>query len=256
MSRLESWILKEFGKLRVGAVLVISLAIAILVGGVVPASLHLNRLFSGLYAVAGAVLFALPWMAKLVRQYELESRRLLLLRSGHAEGIGTLSYREFEHLIAAWYEARGYQVEIRGGSGDGGIDLLATRDGQKVAVQCKHWRKKEVGSPDIRNFRGSVMDSTTTLVLVCSGRVSEPARREAKEKRVELVEGPELVALLNGVIANSAPRCPSCGGEMRPKTGRRGDFWSCLAYPKCRGGLDIDAPMSPAVSTQSRVRPE
>jgi hypothetical protein len=31
------------------------------------------------------------------------------------------------------------------------------------------------------------------------------------------------------------PSCPLCGGGMRFRTGRFGDFWSCLKYPECKG---------------------
>lgn len=31
------------------------------------------------------------------------------------------------------------------------------------------------------------------------------------------------------------PTCPKCGGPMRSRSGRFGDFWSCLRYPDCNG---------------------
>jgi hypothetical protein len=31
------------------------------------------------------------------------------------------------------------------------------------------------------------------------------------------------------------PRCPECGGPMRLKTGRYGEFWSCQNFPACKG---------------------
>jgi len=34
---------------------------------------------------------------------------------------------------------------------------------------------------------------------------------------------------------DDAPRCPECGKTMKPRSSRRGDFWGCSAYPKCRG---------------------
>lgn len=35
-------------------------------------------------------------------------------------------------------------------------------------------------------------------------------------------------------------RCPECGGEMRLKSGRYGEFWGCSNYPKCRFTCDSD----------------
>jgi hypothetical protein len=32
-----------------------------------------------------------------------------------------------------------------------------------------------------------------------------------------------------------SPNCPRCGGPMRMRTGKFGDFWSCIEFPECRG---------------------
>lgn len=37
-----------------------------------------------------------------------------------------------------------------------------------------------------------------------------------------------------------APRCPKCGGEMRLRHGRTGDFWGCTGYPACRGTRPVE----------------
>jgi hypothetical protein len=33
----------------------------------------------------------------------------------------------------------------------------------------------------------------------------------------------------------TAPSCPMCKGPMRLRSGRFGEFWSCLRYPECKG---------------------
>ena len=37
---------------------------------------------------------------------------------------------------------------------------------------------------------------------------------------------------------DSAPRCPKCGARMTIKNGRRGKFYSCTRFPKCKGSRD------------------
>lgn len=32
-----------------------------------------------------------------------------------------------------------------------------------------------------------------------------------------------------------SPTCPLCGGQMRMRSGRYGEFWSCIRYPECKG---------------------
>jgi hypothetical protein len=237
--KVNDWLLHNLGRIPVAATVPVSLAVAVLIGGLLPAFAHMNRLFSGLFATTGAVLGMMPLVAVLISQRELDERRLLLLRNGYAEGIGSLSSREFEHLIAAWYESQTYRVVITGRSGDQGIDLRATRGTEVLAVQCKRWRTKQVGPREVRELRGSVIDPKIKPVLVTSGTITEAARLEAREKGVELVDGRDLIKLLNAVITDSAPLCPLCRGHMRPKDGKRGTFWSCLAFPECRGSLDL-----------------
>lgn len=49
----------------------------------------------------------------------------------------------------------------------------------------------------------------------------------------------EPVLLVFGDPDPTCP-CPECGAPMRMvKGGQYGDYWSCMAYPKCKGSLDI-----------------
>ena len=36
-------------------------------------------------------------------------------------------------------------------------------------------------------------------------------------------------------VDEDAPPCPKCGGIMRLRHGRNGDFWGCINYPACKG---------------------
>ncbi len=36
----------------------------------------------------------------------------------------------------------------------------------------------------------------------------------------------------------SPPKCPRCQGDMQLKSGKFGDFWSCMNFPDCRGTRD------------------
>ncbi len=36
-------------------------------------------------------------------------------------------------------------------------------------------------------------------------------------------------------IVPASPTCPQCGGLMKLRSGRFGEFWGCLKYPDCRG---------------------
>ena len=40
-------------------------------------------------------------------------------------------------------------------------------------------------------------------------------------------------------VDEDAPPCPLCGGVMRVRHGKTGDFWGCTNYPACKGTRNI-----------------
>ena len=40
-------------------------------------------------------------------------------------------------------------------------------------------------------------------------------------------------------VDEDAPPCPKCGGVMRLRHGKTGDFWGCTNYPACRGTREV-----------------
>lgn len=40
-------------------------------------------------------------------------------------------------------------------------------------------------------------------------------------------------------VDEDAPPCPICGGVMRVRHGKTGDFWGCTNYPACKGTRNI-----------------
>ncbi|HFQ93138.1 MAG TPA: restriction endonuclease, partial [Anaerolineae bacterium] len=54
------------------------------------------------------------------------------------ERLYDLSPAEFEQYVAGLFRKKGYQVQMRGRSGDLGVDILLTKaDGRQAIVQCK-----------------------------------------------------------------------------------------------------------------------
>ena len=49
-------------------------------------------------------------------------------------------------------------------------------------------------------------------------------------KQDEETESPTVVPI---------PSCPICNGEMRLRSGKYGEFWSCLRFPNCRGTRNL-----------------
>ncbi len=92
-------------------------------------------------------------------------------------GLRALLPGEFEGEVGRWLRREGWSVEHRGGTGDGGIDLLATRGAETLAVQCKRYAESAaVSAAQVRDLYGAaVATGSTRAALVTTGRVSRAA---------------------------------------------------------------------------------
>lgn len=108
---------------------------------------------------------------------------------------------DFEKLVADYFVKRGYvHAETIGGSGDRGVDVLATNiNGEYEFIQCKRYRKgSNIGSTPIQRVdsmrisRGAVK----AWVFTTSDFTTEGID-EARITGVNLVNGDELIQSLN-----------------------------------------------------------
>ena len=164
--------------------------------------------------------------------------------------IRAISWREFEELVGEAYRRKGFAVTESGGAGaDGGIDLVLRRGGEKLLVQCKHWRMDKVGVKVVRELYGVVSaEGASGGVVISSGTFTQEARDFVSGKPLELIDGPDLLEIISSVQRAPMPAsqaahenlCPLCGGKMVLRTAKKGShvgekFWGCSGFPKCRG---------------------
>ena len=115
----------------------------------------------------------------------------------------------FEKLVLKVLYRLGYgdreeDLEHSGQSGDGGIDGIINQDRlglQNLYVQAKRYsRDNQVGSPDIRNFLGSLVGrGANSGVFITTSSFSKDAERfanEQKNPRIVLINGMQLVDLM------------------------------------------------------------
>lgn len=167
-----------------------------------------------------------------------------------------LTWSQFERLIAEFYRRNGVTVTSRGGPmADGGVDLnLTYPTGERLIVQCKHWKNRHVGVKPLRELWGVLGDEKADgAIFVTSGSFTTDALAFALGKRLELIDGAKLRGMLAEVKrtqaaasvaepepTQSAPPCPRCESPMVLRIARRGanageQFWGCSTYPKCQG---------------------
>ena len=150
---------------------------------------------------------------------------------------------DFENYIADMYSRLGYKTERVGGSYDGGVDVIAEKDGIKHYIQCKKYITSKVSVGDVRDFAGALMDklSQGKGIFITTNIFTTEAEKYAEDKPIELIDGDELLRLIklankeNGVIKHKeSDICPTCGGKLLEKNGKYGKFLGCANYPNCR----------------------
>lgn len=173
-----------------------------------------------------------------------------------------VDWKQFEWMVGEAYRRMGYAVEESlGGGADGGIDLVLRKDGATTLVQCKQWKVFAVGAPIIREMFGLLAHHRAArAIVITSGHFTREAEAFAAGKPIDLVDGPKLLTLIQGVQFTNAHKavptsetpeaqpaalaCPKCGSTMVLRTAKRGpntgnSFWGCSTYPACNGTREV-----------------
>ncbi|MFI9150487.1 restriction endonuclease [Streptomyces sp. NPDC053367] len=110
---------------------------------------------------------------------------------------------EFEQAVAALCERDGCSgVEVVGGAGDLGADVLATApDGRRIVIQCKRYDDTyRVGSQDLQRFGGTcyAVHEADVAVLVTTSEFTAPAVEYAEQCGIVGVDRSALQAWHDG----------------------------------------------------------
>jgi len=228
-------------------------------GSLMVGSVWRGLAFAGQYIVP--LLFLLGALMSFVRRREASALVQQAAQTPGAAGLNQMSWPQFERLVGETLRRMGYQITENAGAGpDGGIDLRATRDGQRYIVQCKQWRTYRVGVSVVREHFGIVTaEGAAGGFVVTSGRFTEEAVEFAVGKPIVLIDGERLSKAVATVSRSdrpqmnrdfdatprepaqaAAPSCPVCNSAMVLRQARQGSragqpFWGCRQFPKCRG---------------------
>jgi len=225
-------------------------------------------------AVAWPAQFMVPFLFLLGALVSFLKRRkaaqLHADAANRADGVATMTWRDFETLVGEYFRRQGYAVIDNGGGGpDGGVDVLLQKGADRYLVQCKHWRALRVGVQPVRELYG-VMAAKRVAggFVVTSGDFTDEARSFAQGREVQLINGKTLQSAIRAQAAaapragaasqrpmpqptaaptaSTAPSCPLCNASMVLRQARSGPtagkkFWGCsqFAQTKCRGTREL-----------------
>jgi restriction system protein len=174
------------------------------------------------------------------------------------ELLDQVEWKRFEELCCAFYREKGIRAEVTPLGPDGGIDISLHQDEAQpdrvtAIVQCKAWNQA-VGVKPVRELRGVMAHKQVEKAFFMAPQgFTEDARAFAKENRIILLNGALFCAMIKRLPAISqqrllelatagdwtTPSCPVCGTKMVARESKRGRFWGCSAYPRCRGRLPM-----------------
>lgn len=123
---------------------------------------------------------------------------------------------QFEHFVGDLWERMGWQTEVSTQSADRGIDVTAIRRSpylEKALIQAKRYGPDTtVGSPAIQQYASlkNQEENVDKVIVVTTNEFTQQARSVAKQLNVKLVNGDELVEMVErldalGLVTKYAP---------------------------------------------------
>jgi restriction system protein len=134
--------------------------------------------------------------------------------------INGLSRKEVERLVAEAYRRQGYQVDALGAPADeSDAGMLLTKATQRVLLQCKYWKTRKLAEMPVRELYGMMAaQSANAGILITSGSFTLEASRFAGYGRIQLIDGPRLLAMLQQAAATDVRAEHAAEPSARPAT--------------------------------------
>lgn len=155
--------------------------------------------------LAAALTLSFVWLGlALRRRWQANSSPVAPLT---LEQIYSLTPSGFEHYVAGLFRQKGYQVRVRGRSGDHGVDLVVRNgNGKRAIVQCKRYQNT-VGEELVRELFGTLIhERAAHAFLVATAEISGSAYEWAQGKPITLIDGRTLVRIAAALGPSSQSR--------------------------------------------------
>ena len=181
-------------------------------------------------AIAASIWLLWRWLArpKTPTAKELAARLDAVTLVG-----GSSSGKHFEILVADLLRAMGHKARVLGGSGDQGVDVVADYNGERVAIQCKNYRKRVGNKPVQEVYAGARHHGCQGAWVVAPAGYTKGAQDLARSTNVSLFEEAHLRRWISGVDKAERARakpagkqtlpsalaqryCANCGAETKP----------------------------------------
>lgn len=104
---------------------------------------------------------------------------------------------KFEDYIAKLYKNMGYSVKQTKRTGDGGKDMIATKNGQTYFVECKRY-SDPVNVHKMRDFVGACVLGGKDIkgIYVTTSSFTNDAKSAANRIGIQMIDGNKLMSMI------------------------------------------------------------
>lgn len=149
------------------------------------------------------------------------------------ERIDAMVGRDFEAAVAELLEMLGYEDVECTSFYDKGADILALKNGARIAVQVKRWARPVDQKSVLQLVNGVKQYECDRGLLVTNSFLTEPAERTAKTWGIEIWDRRTLAEFAQGLPPKTDPsRCAECGAWIT-----KGVQQWCVSHPARYGGF-------------------
>ncbi len=133
--------------------------------------------------VLGGIVAAVVWLVRRLSGPKTQTAREL---AGRFELVRAMSGPQFEAFVADLFRAMGHRATVLGGAGDQGVDVIVDYEGQRVAVQCKNYKRAVGNKPVQEVYAGARYHRCQQAWVVAPAGYTRGARELARSTGVSL----------------------------------------------------------------------
>lgn len=112
--------------------------------------------------------------------------------------IDSLNGYDFEEYIKLLLESVGFKCDTTPKSKDNGVDIVATKNNIKLAIQTKLYYNRKVGNKAIQEvYTGNMFYKCNIPLVITNACFSSPATEIAKQLNVILIDRKSLEYIIN-----------------------------------------------------------
>jgi len=107
---------------------------------------------------------------------------------GLSDNFNSMSDRDFEFFIAELFNEMGYETQVTPKSADYGVDIIAKKGREKIAIQCKKFNEKNfVPNKSIQQLLGSMAYyNANHSIFVTTSYYTKNSLKQTKNGQIEL----------------------------------------------------------------------